>query len=144
MTGRRPFDNLARSRRLLTKRREVELTRFGRRRLWRNLFSAVFGIGLVLAAWYLYRALRNPKDEPGLPKTYPVVVQCTECGFREVRQVRYGERFPLICAKCGLKSLRRVWRCQSCGAEFLPPPIVTGPVTCPSCGSTAVGGVPPP
>lgn len=144
MARRQPTDRLTGSRRLLQKRGDVELSRYGRRRLWRNVLSAAFGIGLVVAAFYVYRALTRSRDEPVLPKRYSVVVQCSECGFREVRQVRYDERFPLVCPKCGLKSVRRVWFCQACGAEFLLPPSVTGAVRCPNCGSTAVGGLPPP
>ncbi len=146
----RRADRLTDYRSVLARRGDIELGAYARRRWWRNVFAALFGVGLILGAAWLYRALRPLEEGVVQGREYPEKVRCSECKYEAIVQVQARSKFPLACPKCKVRSCRKVWRCQECGTEFVAKPqdydreLSAKPgeatIRCPSCGSLAVGG----
>ena len=140
MAVSRRTNRLSDYRSMLDRKGEVEIGAQARRRWWRNVFMAVLGVGLIAAAVWLCQALWPAEEGGPQAAPYPVKMQCTECGYTAVVYVKHGERFPLICPRCKLRSFWQLWRCKipECGCEFIPPPNATL-IRCPECGSVSVG-----
>ncbi len=103
----------------------------------KRIATAVAGLVLILGAIVLYLILK-PHQEVDVGGKYPVLVQCTVCGYEDVVRVAPGTPFPITCPKCRERSCRKVWVCRVCGEHFIPH--ATGvELVCPACGSSSVG-----
>ena len=116
---------------------EVRVGAYARRQLRRRIMIGVFGAVLIAGGFALYHQLR-PKSAGGDVDRYPVRVRCVSCGYTAEIRVPFAQTFPMACPECGELLCRVVWRCQDCGAEFVPEQ--TGTVLrCPECNSDQVG-----
>ena len=102
---------------ILDHRGEVEIGVQARRRRWRNLFLAIVGAGMIVAAGWLFHLLQPPEETGRPPNGYTIKIQCTECGYTAFVYVKYDQRFPLICPRCKLCSFRQVWHCKIDGCR---------------------------
>ncbi|MFO0837060.1 MAG: hypothetical protein U1D55_00915 [Phycisphaerae bacterium] len=117
--------------------REVSIGAYARRMWRRRLAVGALGLGLIGSAAWLYAALTSadPKVPPG---TRVAIVRCDSCGADERITRPIAEAGPAICPHCGKHTARELWRCRSCGADFVPND-GSRLVACPKCRSTAVG-----
>ncbi|RMF83111.1 MAG: hypothetical protein D6744_05340 [Planctomycetota bacterium] len=116
---------------------EIRIGAYARRQRLRTLAIALVGLGMVVGAVVMYLRIRPPAGS--LPsRTYPVVVHCEACGHEANLQVPFDAVFPIKCPRCGRMTALAAWRCRDCGKTFVPES-TREDVTCPECGSEAVG-----
>lgn len=116
---------------------EIRIGAYARRQRLRTLAIALIGLGMVAGAVFMYLRIRPPADS--LPaRTYPVVVRCETCGHETKLQAPFDAVFPVKCPHCGRMTALAAWRCRDCGKTFVPES-TREDVTCPECGSEAVG-----
>ena len=123
---------------------EVRIGAYARRQRRRTIAIAVVGGVLLGAAALLYFRIQPPGR--GTPdNTYPVAIQCATCGHQATVPVAFDAVFPIECPNCRRPKALAQWRCRECGESFVPES-TDDDVSCPKCGSVAVGSaavVPP-
>jgi len=71
--------------------------------------AVLAGLGIVaVAIWVIWSRAST---------TQPVVMMCMTpgCGYQRQRALQVGETFPLVCPRCGKKSVAPAFRCPKCG-----------------------------
>ena len=93
-----------------------------------------------------------------IPKkyTYMADVMCDSCDAVYQTKIVSGQRFPIKCKECGIKSAYRAYRCRDCEHIFIIKPVVRKKgemptpgmememYKCPKCSSMNIGSVTPP
>lgn len=121
---------------VLNRRGDITLGAYARAQRRSRILMGLAGVGLMVAAAWVYFMLR-PAGEIRGPGTVPVLVRCSaqDCGYEGVVHVRPGaDHYPMVCPKCGANSCYKVWRCLNCGHLF-----VRKADQCPACGSFSIG-----
>lgn len=117
---------------------DVAFGAYARQQRRRRIVVALGGVALIAAAIWLFVAL-SPGSDATSAVRYAVVVECVECGRRELIEVDLTtDSLPAVCADCGVRSCYKLWQCRRCGTAFLPKG-QSDVVRCPNCGSTSVG-----
>ncbi|MFO0838227.1 MAG: hypothetical protein U1D55_06835 [Phycisphaerae bacterium] len=116
----------------------------------RNAAYAVIAVvGLLTAGVLLYNYATTPADRSPIPQSYSLQAVCLAC-TKETNLTRGLLAVPPFeCPSCGKKAVFGWQYCASCAKRFVPQPEAAEgeaphlPVrlTCPNCGSEAVGAL---
>ena len=112
-----------------------------------NSVKVIVAVVIIVLAVVLY-VVRSGDSTPVTQRTdFNTRLKCLDCGhdFGAVLQLKDEPPFP--CPKCGKTEAWYLWKCNECGALFVPEPVGTPPRqpginSCPECGSRSAGHAP--